>query len=278
MYGYVYKTTNLLTNKIYVGQHKSQSFDESYYGSGKILRAEISVHGIENFKCEVLQECNSEEELNTAEILWIKELDSRNSEIGYNLASGGSFGDSGYHLGMVGKTQSEKQKKSVSNYMKNRIVSDFTKQRMSNSKIGNTNASGNKGYIHIYKDDQEIKIKPEQLDDYIKDGWKQGHKPYSEEFLNTKKERYKNSIYIVKDGVIKSILSENLEEYLDNGWLIGKGEYSEERKQKISLAQKGRICVTDGEHNKYINKDDLQKYLDMGYLKMTTQKYKQLYE
>ena len=46
MYGYVYKTTNLLTGKIYVGQHKSEKFDEKYFGSGKILKAEISQHGI----------------------------------------------------------------------------------------------------------------------------------------------------------------------------------------------------------------------------------------
>ena len=222
MYGYVYKTTNLLTNKIYVGQHKSENFDESYYGSGKIIKAEISAHGIENFKCEMLQECHSEEELNNAEIFWIKELNSRNKDIGYNLASGGSFGDSGYHLGMLGKTQSYNQKKIAGDYMKNRNISDETKQRMSNSKLGNTNAAGNKGYIHIYKDNEEIKIKPEQLDDYVKKGWQKGHKPYSEEFLIAKKERYKNSVYISKNGIVKNILKDDLQSYIESGWLIGK--------------------------------------------------------
>lgn len=40
MYGYIYKTTNLINGKIYIGQHKSEEYDSSYYGSGKkILRA-----------------------------------------------------------------------------------------------------------------------------------------------------------------------------------------------------------------------------------------------
>ena len=38
MYGYIYKTTDLRNNKIYVGQHKSEIFDTSYYGSGKIIK------------------------------------------------------------------------------------------------------------------------------------------------------------------------------------------------------------------------------------------------
>lgn len=34
MYGYIYKTTNLLNKKIYIGQHKCRVFDSDYYGSG----------------------------------------------------------------------------------------------------------------------------------------------------------------------------------------------------------------------------------------------------
>ena len=38
MYGYIYKTTNVITGKIYIGKHKSNSFDVNYYGAGKIIR------------------------------------------------------------------------------------------------------------------------------------------------------------------------------------------------------------------------------------------------
>ena len=41
MYGYIYKTTNLVNGKIYIGQHKSNTFDTNYYGSGTILNKAI---------------------------------------------------------------------------------------------------------------------------------------------------------------------------------------------------------------------------------------------
>lgn len=89
MYGYVYKTTNLLNNKIYIGQHKGSTFDPYYYGSGLLLKNIIKKYGKENFKCEVLEECNTPEELNEREIYWIEFYQSRKPSIGYNLAKGG---------------------------------------------------------------------------------------------------------------------------------------------------------------------------------------------
>ena len=37
IYGYVYKTTNLINGRIYIGQHKSNGWDEQYIGSGKFV-------------------------------------------------------------------------------------------------------------------------------------------------------------------------------------------------------------------------------------------------
>ena len=38
MFGYIYKITNTVNGKIYVGLHKSEKFDESYWGSGSNLK------------------------------------------------------------------------------------------------------------------------------------------------------------------------------------------------------------------------------------------------
>jgi len=86
----VYKTTNLINNKIYIGRELNQS--KSYLGSGIILKQAIKKYGRENFKKDILQICFSVEELNKAEIFWIDKLNSRNNKIGYNMAIGGTGG------------------------------------------------------------------------------------------------------------------------------------------------------------------------------------------
>lgn len=89
MYGYIYKITNNINGKIYVGLHTSATFDENYWGSGSNLHEAYSKFGRDNFTREVLQECESLEEMNQAEVYWIDILDARNPEIGYNIQPGG---------------------------------------------------------------------------------------------------------------------------------------------------------------------------------------------
>lgn len=90
MYGYIYKTTNLINNKIYVGQKKSNKFlGNKYLGSGKRLRSAIISYGKDNFIVQLVDVAESLQELNDKEIFWTKFLDSTNSSIGYNIAYGG---------------------------------------------------------------------------------------------------------------------------------------------------------------------------------------------
>lgn len=51
----LYQTTNLVNGKIYVGIHQSQSLDDAYLGSGKLLKAAIKKYGRKNFKREILK-------------------------------------------------------------------------------------------------------------------------------------------------------------------------------------------------------------------------------
>lgn len=44
----IYKTTNLINGKIYIGQHYT-SADDGYLGSGKILNLAIDKYGIESY-------------------------------------------------------------------------------------------------------------------------------------------------------------------------------------------------------------------------------------
>ena len=79
----IYKTTNLINGKIYIGQ--SINDDPKYLGSGVFLKNAIEKHGKENFLKEVIDVADSVDELNEKEIYWIEKYNSTDKNIGYNL-------------------------------------------------------------------------------------------------------------------------------------------------------------------------------------------------
>jgi len=85
--GIIYKTTNLINGKIYIGQDSNNN--ENYFGSGKILKRAIKKYGKENFKKEILEIVDDLTILDEREIYWINELNSTDRNIGYNISKGG---------------------------------------------------------------------------------------------------------------------------------------------------------------------------------------------
>lgn len=93
---YIYKTTNLLNGKIYVGKRIYRKKDDNWYlGSGVYLNRAIKKYGREHFKKEILEWCKDKVHLCKREIYWIKYFNSTNSQIGYNLSLGGDGGNVG---------------------------------------------------------------------------------------------------------------------------------------------------------------------------------------
>jgi group I intron endonuclease len=87
MFGYIYETTNLINGKTYIGKRQGK-FDNTYYGSGMILKQALKKYGRQNFKISVLAECDTECELNNAEVVFIEQYNPV-----YNIAKGGTGGD-----------------------------------------------------------------------------------------------------------------------------------------------------------------------------------------
>ncbi len=97
MYGYIYKTTCLINNLIYVGQHKAAKFEPNkYIGSGRLFLREVKKFGKENFICELLDTAENLDELNSKEEYWVEFYQSRDPLIGYNVKKGGE------QLGLTG--------------------------------------------------------------------------------------------------------------------------------------------------------------------------------
>jgi hypothetical protein len=80
----VYKTTNLVNGKSYIGKDKHNN--PNYLGSGKKLHAAIKKYGKENFKKEILEYCNTYDELRDREVFWIKKFNAALSTKFYNIA------------------------------------------------------------------------------------------------------------------------------------------------------------------------------------------------
>ncbi len=86
----IYRTTNTVNHKQYIGRHKCLDLNDNYLGSGVILKAAIQKYGKDSFIRHVLyvydneeDSINKETELITEEVL--------SSEKYYNLAPGGQF-------------------------------------------------------------------------------------------------------------------------------------------------------------------------------------------
>jgi group I intron endonuclease len=122
--GIIYKTTCLVNNKIYIGQ--SSYNVNSYFGSGNLILKAVKKYGKENFKKEILEEGDfTQEELDTLEIKYIQEYNSRDLNIGYNIKKGG------YKLTLEDRGK-------ISNSNKGRIISGETKKKLSESHKGKT--------------------------------------------------------------------------------------------------------------------------------------------
>lgn len=125
IYGYVYKTTNLINGRIYIGQHKSNGWDEQYIGSGKILEVALKKYGRKNFVCEIIESCKTKEELNQKEIYWIAFYREKNNC--YNITNGGE-GRAASH--------SEETRKKLSKSLTGRVVPKEARENMSNAHKG----------------------------------------------------------------------------------------------------------------------------------------------
>lgn len=88
----VYKTTNLINGKFYIGKHCSNVLNDDYLGSGDLLRMAIRKHGRENFVRENLFVFDSEGLMNAKEMELINVSVIRDPNC-YNVSCGGQGGN-----------------------------------------------------------------------------------------------------------------------------------------------------------------------------------------
>lgn len=87
----IYKITNIINGKMYIGKHIIKDENDVYFGSGYLLKQAINKYGRINFKMEILEDC-LEKEMDQREIFWIDKLNSLIPN-GYNINIGGTGGN-----------------------------------------------------------------------------------------------------------------------------------------------------------------------------------------
>lgn len=100
---YIYKYTNLINNKKYIGQtnnferrvneHKSCSFNPKSVNYDDKIHQAIRKYGYDNFKIEIIEvitDAKTHDLVNEREKYWIKEEQSLLTQWGYNVLEGGN--------------------------------------------------------------------------------------------------------------------------------------------------------------------------------------------
>lgn len=105
----IYKIINKINGKHYIGKHITENINDSYMGSGKLIKKAIQKYGIENFEKHVMQIYDNEHDMNIAESLLIDLYDEKT----YNLQPGGRGGWDYVNEKNLSNTEECKKKKSI---------------------------------------------------------------------------------------------------------------------------------------------------------------------
>lgn len=247
MFHTVYKITNLINQKIYIGAHSTTDINDDYMGSGNAILNAIKKHGLENFRKEIIFVYDTSEEMYSKEKEIVTE-EFCNRDDNYNIRIGGIGGFNHYNgtdkhkrsareggIAAAKKTNEfvkqqrenntewwQKRKKQITeqnnkrkglgicNGWKNYTESERISRRQLISK--NQTGTGNSQYGKIWISHPETKeVQRIHQTDIIPDGWvrgKKGHVP--------------TRIW-VNNGITQHyIFIEKLDNFLSSGYIKGQ--------------------------------------------------------
>ena len=138
-YHFIYKTTNIVNGKFYLGMHSTSNLKDGYLGSGSLLSKSIKKYGRDKFIMEILDFCESREKLKLREAEVITQ-DMLDNPMCMNIRLGGNNGLGTYeikHKPRKFKPLSESHKENLSKAMKG-IAGKYERTPEIREKIANT--------------------------------------------------------------------------------------------------------------------------------------------
>lgn len=215
-YHFIYKTTNLINNKFYVGMHSTDDLDDGYVGSGKRLWYSINKYGIENHKVEILELLDSRESLKKREAEIIDE-DMITDALCMNLKLGGEGGWSSISGCQNGGKIAGKIKHTSSISSRNcEALRDLNVRDKARTSLKETLAKKKlEGYDSFWACREKV----------LTDETKKKRKETFNEIKHQQGEsnsQFGTCWICNDDGNVKKVKKENLQSWLDLGWRKGR--------------------------------------------------------
>jgi len=211
----VYKVTNQLNGRYYVGIHATQDLNDSYLGSGTAITRAIKKYGRENFRKETLHIFDNEQSMVDKEIEIVTEDFIRLEET-YNLRVGGIYwageahtderkkkisaanvkawaeGRMDHIVPRIRKAMQKRAAEGKQNTFLGRKHSDASLAKMSEAaslRVGDQNASFGSKWLHNVELRASRKVKEPELSALLACGWQLGRvvnwdSPKKEEAVN----------------------------------------------------------------------------------------------
>ena len=179
-----------------------------------------------------------------------------------------------------------------SNEKRAAALRDIPRSQEVKDKISKANAHR----TYINKDGIEKFVKPDELEDYLNDGWIMG-RCKSRASLKSQSEKMRNKRFVYKDNREIMVDQNDIQAYVADGWIPGrspesvekmasklrgrklppetsakisasnKGKIiSKETRMKISASHSNRVYISKNGVDKAVHLDELQKYLDDGWI------------
>lgn len=285
----IYKITNNINGKYYIGQHCTDDIYDQYMGSGKLIRKAEQKYGLSSFTKEILFDFDNFEDMNNKEIELVQLSNCfPHDQMSYNLREGGYKGQiSDYTKQLLSKAQT----------IRFQNLTDEQRQiwteKLSKASSGENNpmfgksdhAKGLVAYSRYRKGKTLEEIHGIEKAQIIKQNTSENtsgenngcygkrwlHNPLTNDKVYVQKDdvqKYKDLGYIegsgkptslgykwINNGLIEmQVHPEKLVEYINDGWVLGKMKNTRKMIDPIT-----------GKY-KYVKPQFIQQYLDLGYI------------
>lgn len=266
---FVYKITFLKgphKGHYYVGQHSTNQVEDNYTGSGKFPIRYFKRYGKilgETYQKEILGYANSQTELDKLESRYVNLQDP----LCRNIVPGGITNrctNKGKKLPLSWRQHiqgSIREKWKDPDYRSKQVGqkrSEETKQKISKALTGRTRSAEqvsklkgrNKGTVWVNRDNVELRVSVENLDEYLSSGWSRGRSALVRTQLGSfNRKKVQNPQYI-----------ENLKAGTQKAW------DSKERRNHISKVMRHRVGMIDLEGKvRTVKPEEIQEKLSLGW-------------